>query len=205
MKRKISIVLISSFFLLAITACGDHKKNVDDTENQSGYDSNNSISDNPHNADTATEDSGNSDKNDDSDNPHNAGTAAENSNDSDKNSDKEINESAKMEILLSRGDDNETYAITETDKISSMYDILKSLTYENAEDVSFNDYSINIYFYDVNDNMTQSYHICEKYLKLNGLPDTYVITNKDFDYDEFQTEVYKLISEATGAKRILPQ
>ncbi len=182
--KKILIVLINSFFLFAMTACGTNQEYINDTENQSGYDTSNSIL---------------------SDNPNNVDIVPENSEDFSKSDDTEINESAKMEILLSRGDKIETYAITETDKVSSMYDILNALTYENAEDVSFNDYSINIYFYDVNDNMTQAYHIYENYLKLNGLPDTYRITNTDFDFDEFNTDVYALISKVTGTKKILPQ
>ncbi len=184
MKRKILIVLISSFFLLAMTACGDDKENIDDTENRSGYDPNNSIS---------------------PDVPHDTDTVPENSEDPAKSDDKKISEGTKMEIQLRQGDKIETYDITETDKISSMYDILKALTYENTEDVSFNDHSISIYFYDVNDNMTQAYLIYKNYLKLNGLPDTYMITNTDFDYDGFKTDVYTLISEVTGAKKILPQ
>ncbi len=182
--KKILIVLINSLFLFAMTACGTNQEYINDTENQSGYDSSNSIL---------------------SDNPNNVDIVPENSEDFSKSDDMEINESAKMEILLSRGDETETYAITETDKVSSMYDILNALTYEDAEDVSFNDYSINIYFYDVNDNMTQAYQIYENYLKLNGLPDTYRITNTDFDYDEFNTDVYALISKVTGTKKILPQ
>ncbi len=182
--KKILIVLINCFFLFAMTACGTNQEYINDTENQSGYDSSNSIL---------------------SDNPNNVDIVPENSEDFSKSDDMEINESAKMEILLSQGEEIETYTITEADKVSSMYDILNALTYENAEDVSFNDYSINIYFYDVNDNMTQAYHIYENYLKLNGLPDTYRITNTDFDYDEFNTDVYALISKVTGTKKILPQ
>lgn len=94
-----------------------------------------------------------------------------------------------MKILLLKNDDIiETSEISETDEIAYVYDILNELQYEVTDDVSFRD-GVSVYFYDENNNMIKSFFIYENCLKLNGMPDTYKITNADFDYTVFYDEL----------------
>lgn len=100
------------------------------------------------------------------------------------------NESKRtMKILLLKNDEIiETSEISDNDKISYVYDALNALRYDVTDDTSFRD-GVSVYFFDENNNMIQSFFIYENYLKLNGMPDTYKITNADFDYTVFYDEL----------------
>lgn len=90
-----------------------------------------------------------------------------------------------MKILLLKNDEIiEMSEINDNDTISYVYDALNALQYEVTDDATFRD-GVSVYFYDENNNMIQSFFIYENCLKLNGMPDTYKITNADYDYTVF--------------------
>ena len=99
-------------------------------------------------------------------------------------------------FLLENAEIIETREIDDNDKVSYVYNALNALQYEVADGTSLRVRDgVSVYFYDENNNMIQSFFVYENYLMLNGLPDTYKITNADFDYTVFCDELNQNILE----------
>lgn len=84
--------------------------------------------------------------------------------------------------------ESSTFRIVESEKVAEIYNYLNSLEYEKTEDKKLDD-GIGVYFQDENGVEVKSFYIKGKYLRVDGLPETYKITSKDYDFESLSEKI----------------
>lgn len=89
---------------------------------------------------------------------------------------------------------NSTFRVEDSDRVAEIYKTLSNLEYEKTDDVKFEN-GVGVYFQDESEKEVKSYYFNENYLRIDGQPETYKITDEGYNYEDLCNKIRAATNE----------